>query len=100
MVALNPRTCKYASLLKCKISEAKSTVSKKYISLKRRGDQIIVIKEKDLLVFDLLTNRTILRYSHAFIKDISIGFIDDRAVIFAVSDDAKLSFLPVLKFQI
>jgi hypothetical protein len=71
--------------------EIKSNVPvKKYINLKRRGDQTIVIKEKDLIVLDLLTSRVVFRYSQTSIKDISIGFVDDRAVIFAVSEDAKI----------
>lgn len=58
--------------------------------IKRSGDQLLVIKDDGLIVYDLANNKLVLNCDQGSIADSSIGFVNDVAVIFAATLNGKV----------
>ncbi|XP_053200501.1 uncharacterized protein LOC128385635 [Panonychus citri] len=111
VIALNPKTGRYATLMSCKLfdSEVTSTSTTSTTDttttnsdtitatnqvninkIKRSGDQLLVIKDDGLIVYDLANNKLVLNCDQGSIADSSIGFVNDVAVIFAATLNGKV----------
>lgn len=90
VIALNPKTGRYASLMSCNIFETDVTNPLSFNKIKRSGNQLLLVKDDGVVLYDLANSKSVLNCGQTSIKDASIGFVKDKAVIFAATTYGKI----------